>query len=90
MKKLALVIFAIIGFCDSLNAQSPGEIVEAATPAINVMDPNGDGWITTSGLAFAGAPTLEESEFEINLVRIPQYETEPDSDIQTGVLSSVI
>lgn len=83
MKKVALVL--IFNFvCLGLFAQSPGQIVEAATPATNPLDPNGDGFITISGAPFAGTPTFEENEFEINYQRIPQFETEPDSDIQTG------
>lgn len=65
-------------------SQTPGQIFSQATPVTNPMDPNGDGFITLSGVAFAGAPTLEENEFELNFQRIPQFETEPDSDIQTG------
>jgi gliding motility-associated-like protein len=57
-----------------------GSILKPATPAANPMNPNGDGFITSTGGAFTGP--LDETEFEIPYVPIAQYQAEPETDNQ--------
>ena len=84
-KHLTSVLFFVLLFVfTSQNIFAQGDIFTAATPATNPMDPNGDGFITTTGGLFTGAPTLEESEFEITYIELPNFGTEPDGDLQTG------
>ncbi|QCK14814.1 cadherin domain-containing protein [Mangrovivirga cuniculi] len=66
---LAIVIF--IGTGHTINAQSPGEIIQPSSDAgiDAILDPNGDGWITNSGSSFTGAN--EYSEFELSFMGIP-------------------
>ena len=56
----------------------PGKIIRAATPAANPMNPNGDAFITTTGVAFTGP--LDETQFEVPFSPITQYEAEPGDD----------
>ena len=93
---MVLILFSVVtnsqekGKGSKVNAPpvtvEPGKIITPATPAINFLDPDGDGWITESGAEFVGMPTTEESEFQssVPFVRMPQAYIEPDSDIQTG------
>ncbi len=84
-KHLTSILFFVLLFVfTSQNIFAQGDIFTAATPATNPMDPNGDGFITTTGGFFTGAPTLEESEFEITYIELPNFGTEPDGDLQTG------
>ena len=84
-KHLTSILFFVLLFVfTSQNIFAQGDIFTAATPATNPMDPNGDGFITTTGGLFTGAPTLEESEFEITYIELPNFGTEPDGDLQTG------
>lgn len=63
-------------------AQTPGQIINPAVPATNPLDPDGDGWISASGAAFSIEDGQGESE--IQFIPIPQFEVEPDADLQTG------
>jgi hypothetical protein len=45
------------------------------------MDPNGDGWVTTTGSVFVSD---DQSEFEIPYLAIPQVSAEPSGDLGTG------
>ncbi|MBT8385088.1 MAG: hypothetical protein KJO83_05200, partial [Bacteroidia bacterium] len=84
-KHLTSILFFVLLFVfTSQNIFAQGDIFTAATPVTNPMDPNGDGFITTTGGLFTGAPTLEESEFEIPYIELPNFGTEPDGDLQTG------
>lgn len=65
------------------HAQVRGSLFDAAIPATNPMNPNGDGYITSSGAAFTGP--LDELEFEIPFIPIQQYENEPGADNESGV-----
>ncbi len=63
-------------------AQTPAQIFNPAVPATNKMDPDGDGWISASGVAFVSEDGISESE--MGMIPIPQYAIEPDADLQTG------
>ena len=67
-------------FACILHAQVPGTIHDPASPVINPLDPNGDGFITSTGAAFTGPS--DETQFELPFLPIQQYETEPGSDNQ--------
>ncbi|NND25375.1 MAG: hypothetical protein HKO00_05060, partial [Flavobacteriaceae bacterium] len=75
-------LFAFLTFPNSVYSQTPGQIFTAATPSPNPMDPNGDGWITSSGGVFTGGNELPE--FEIPFNEVPQLTAEPSADLQTG------
>ena len=77
-----LLLLGIVSM-QNIYAQTPGQIYDSATPTTNPMDPNGDGWITSSGATFS-IGQHELSEFEIPYIVIPQLSAEPDSDQQTG------
>ena len=86
--KFTFFFFFLLGILVSYGQKKPpvepGKIFEPATTSI--LDPDGDDWITESGVEFVGLPTTEESEFQssIPFVRMPQAYIEPNSDIQTG------
>jgi gliding motility-associated-like protein len=69
-----------IFFTGILFAQVKGSVIDAAIPAINPMNPNGDGFITSNGLAFTGP--LDETQFELPLIPISQFQTESGNDNQ--------
>ena len=74
-----LTVLAI--FCAwSAYAQVRGTLMTGATPAINPMNPNGDGFITSTGMAFSGP--LDETEFELPFISFQTYESEPGADNQ--------
>ena len=79
--KLIWVIFIFLGF-QSVFAQTPGNIYSPASPTTNPMDPNGDGWITSSGAAFVAGNELPQ--FEIPFNAVPQLTDENPGDLQTG------
>lgn len=63
-----------------LYAQVPGSILDPGVPAINPMNPNGDGFITSTNAAFTGP--LDETQFELPFVPFQQYQSEPGIDNQ--------
>lgn len=67
-------------FAGILNAQVPGSVVDPAAPAINPLDPNGDGFVTSTGTAFAGP--YDHIEFEIPFIALQQFQAEPGADNQ--------
>jgi len=70
-----------------LSAQTPGQIFRSAEPAgAAILDPNGDGWITSSGATYSDTALLvdESAEFEQSWTVLWHYENEPSSDLQTG------
>ena len=67
-------------FTCMLNAQVPGSIIDPAVPAINPMNPDGNGFITSTDVAFSGP--LDENEFELPFLPILQYHSEPGDDNQ--------
>ncbi|MBT8273718.1 MAG: hypothetical protein KJO77_07925, partial [Bacteroidia bacterium] len=75
-------LFGFLALPNTVLSQTPGQIYTAASPAINPMDPNGDGWITSSAGIFTGGNELPE--FEIPFNEVPQLTGEPSSDLQTG------
>ena len=73
LSMLAVFIFGIA------RAQSPGSVQDPAVLP-NPMDPNADGWITLTGAPFSGP--LDETEFELPFIPIPEYQPEPVPDNQ--------
>ena len=72
---LLCLIFGVPAF-----SQTAAQIYQAATPASNPMDPNGDGWISADGLLF----TVSESPLEIGFIGMPQVNAESSGDLRTG------
>ena len=65
-----------------VQAQTPGLIYKPAVNGGNlVMDPNGDGYLSTSRTGFV---SNDETESEIPFRRVPVLNTEPVGDIRTG------
>ncbi len=77
--RLALTLLALLA-TGMLYAQVPGSILHPATPAINPMNPNGDGFVTSTNAAFVGP--LDETQFELPFIPIHQYQLEPGADNQ--------
>ena len=74
-----LTVIAI--FCAwNAYAQVRGSISTPASPMINPMDPNGDGFITTTGTGFSGP--LDQTEFELSFIPLQVHEPEPGADNQ--------
>ena len=78
------LIIAIAFSVFTCSAYSQGDITVAATPTTNPMDPNGDGFITLSGMTFTPGLTDDQTEFEIPFVAVPQSGPEPNSDQLAG------
>src|SRR5688500_17348035 len=76
--RIQLLLLAVL-MCALVHAQPPGAI-RNATGVSNPMDPNGDGFITSTGSAFTGP--LDETEFELPFIAIPAYQMEPVPDNQ--------
>ncbi|MEX2234574.1 MAG: cadherin domain-containing protein [Cyclobacteriaceae bacterium] len=70
----------ILLFSGMLYAQVAGSILDPAVPAINPMNPNGDGFSTSTNSAFIGP--LDETQFELPFVPFQQYQSEPGIDNQ--------
>ena len=83
-----LLIFGVLFCCGmDASAQTPGQIFRSAEPAgAAILDPNGDGWITSSGATYSDTAVLvdESAEFEQSWTVLWHYENEPSSDLQTG------
>lgn len=62
-------------------AQVSGSVLDPAAPAINPLDPNGDGFITSTGVPFSGSGD-DEAEFELPFLPLQQYQSEPGADNQ--------
>ena len=79
MMRVYLTLLMTITSCGMLCAQ-PGSIRDPAVPAINPMDPDGNGYITSTGAAFTGP--LDENEFELPFLPLQQFENEHGADNQ--------
>ncbi|NMM49178.1 cadherin domain-containing protein [Marinigracilibium pacificum] len=79
---ISILCILSIGSKD-LYAQVPGEIIRpSGTASTNaILDPNGDGWITTSGAQFTGSN--EVNEFELSFIGIAGP-NEINGDAQEG------
>ena len=73
------------------SSADPGKIFDAATQAgptgEGVLDPNGDGWISSTAATFSTYPTIsdESEQFEESgWVQIFHVGTEPINDLDTG------
>jgi hypothetical protein len=60
---LLTVFLTLIG-SNVVFAQTPGAIYQPATPATNPLNPNGDGFATSSGTAL-NTSSPEASQFEL-------------------------
>ena len=80
--KTVLVLVLFLNFQNNAFSQTSGEIHDPAIPATNPMDPNGDGWVTSSGTTFTVGDEL--SQFEIDFIELPPIDSEPSSDLDTG------
>lgn len=77
--RIYLSFFLAFFACDCYG-QVRGSILDPASPALNPLDPNGDGYITSSGAAFTGP--LDQTEFELPFLPFQQFEQEPAADNQ--------
>lgn len=78
MKVHILIVFV----CASLvkvQSQTPGALI--STPFATYLNPNGDSWVTASGSAFI---TTDQDESELDWVSIPQVDSEPSGDLNSG------
>lgn len=68
-----------------VQGQTPGQIYETCTTVGNPLDPNTDGYVTSSGAAYTGGNLEESTEFEgSGWVVVHHKTTEPTSDLDTG------
>jgi hypothetical protein len=65
-------------FACILHAQVPGSVHDPASPVINPLDPNGDGFITSTGAAFTGPS--DETQFELPFIAVRQCSAEPGAE----------
>ena len=80
--------FCAFFLCTLAFGQSPGRIITPANPAVNPMNPNGDGFITSHNGLFTS--TLDEDQFELPFLPIHQYEPESDEDNQDSGGCSIL
>ncbi|MEO5599915.1 MAG: cadherin domain-containing protein [Cyclobacteriaceae bacterium] len=83
---MRIYLICIALFFNGLSlAQGPGSIIDSAIPVVNPLDPNGDGFVTSTGVAFTPGG-VDETEFELPFLPIGQYQNEPgdDNQISTG------
>ena len=81
------VIATLLLISHSLISQIPGQIFDPSTGIGSnlVLDPNSDGYITSSGGQFTGATPDEGAQFEqSDWITVFHLMTEPNSDLQTG------
>lgn len=79
-------LIALIFATQGLLAQSPasrGSIITQANPAVNPMDPNGDGAVYRMSPGFSNDGYYVD-EFEFNMFGIPKLEGDVAGDNQTG------
>jgi len=77
----SIILFLIILSNQKIIAQTPGVIYKKTVPLNNILDINGDGYVSQDTLGFI---SNDLSESEINYVPIPVLESEPDSDPISG------
>ncbi|MBU2020088.1 MAG: tandem-95 repeat protein, partial [Bacteroidetes bacterium] len=84
-KKPSLSVTLVIAFLSTaflFQAQTPGLIVQSATGAsVGVLDPNGDGYVSTTTAGFGTNDLLNS---EIAYKRLLPYSVEPNSDLSRG------
>lgn len=83
---IRIIILVSVLLCNSfiLNAQSPGVIYNPSTTVLgkNVMDPNGDGYVSINNQGFSSIDYSTGSEMK--MIALPVMEGEPLGDIVTG------
>lgn len=77
---LLLVAFTCF-FCVAAEAHVRGSIFKSATPAINFTNPNGDGFISSTGAPFSHL--LDKTKFESPYLPIVQCHAESEHDAQS-------
>lgn len=70
-------IFSLLVF--AVKAQTPGALI--TSPISTYLNPNGDSWVTTSGSAYV---SNDQDESELDWVAIPQVDSEPSGDLNSG------
>lgn len=81
---------AVVAWAQPSPTYTPGQIYQASSDpdliGFSPMDPNGDGWITSSGGTFTSPLTEESSEFEnqADWQVIWHLNGEPTNDLATG------
>jgi hypothetical protein len=84
MKKLLLILTFFTLIYIDLHSQVPGVIYTPSSSVLgrSVMDPNGDGYVSSSNLGFS---TIDYSTgSEMRMIALPVMEGEPLGDIVTG------
>ncbi len=84
---LSIVFLFIILSGQKTNAQTQGLIYKKTNPLNTILDPNGDGYVSTDTTGFQ---TNDSTESEIAYISIPVLETEPNSDQKIGPDGSYI
>ena len=83
---IRIIILVSVLLCNSfiLNAQSPGVIYNPSTTVLgkNVMDPNGDGYVSINNQGLSSIDYSTGSEMK--MIALPVMEGEPLGDIVTG------
>jgi gliding motility-associated-like protein len=77
--RICLTLLVTVVSVGMLYAQ-PGSISDPAVPAINPMNPDGNGFVTSTNTFFTGP--LDETQFELPFLPLQQLEAEPGSDNQ--------
>jgi large repetitive protein len=79
--KSVFALAFILAFISQSSAQTSGFIFKSAGTGSTVLDPNGDGFTSTTTSGFLGD---DVSNSEIPYKAIPQFNNEPNSDLATG------
>ncbi len=80
----ALLSLGLLGNL-SASAQTPGQIFSVCSTVGNPLDPNGDGYISSTGAAFSASNLDEIDEFEgADWNVVWHLEGEPTADLRTG------
>ena len=85
-KYATLLLLAAMGSAGlGLGQVTPGEIYATCSTAGNPLDPNNDGFITSTGAGFSAVLTDESEEFESAGWNVVWHkEAEPTNDLDTG------
>lgn len=67
-------------FTGIFSAQVSGSLIDPADLVVNPLDPNGNGFVTFTGLQFCGA--YDQSEFEIPFLALQQFKPGSGPDNQ--------
>lgn len=79
--RLMLALLVVFITTLSVQSQTPGIIISPAGGCCTVLDPNGDGWVSTSS---SGYVSNDITESEIAYKSLPWIKSEPTSDLRRG------